>query len=90
MNSQHDPGSHLFLVRFWSGGAQELTNEQEPKEGKDAHGHKGRIGRVQHVVSGEAHTFQGCPELIEVLLAMLSAENRGESDRASPVEMGET
>ena len=49
--------SHLFLVRVWP----ERDNE-------------GRIewhGRLQHVVSGEAYTFRGCPELLEVLVGML-------------------
>ena len=74
MNPQHEPGSHLFLVRFWSGGAQEGSDEQEAEVGKDAHGHKGRIGRVQHVVSGEARTFRDWTTLIELLLEMAETD----------------
>ena len=54
MNSQHDPGSHLFLVRFWSGGSHEA------KEAKDARDHKEWSGRVQHGVSVEARTCHDC------------------------------
>ena len=74
MNSQHDPGSHLFLVRFWSGGAHEVTNEQEAEEGNDAHGHKEWIGRVQHVLTGEARTFHDWTTLIDLLLEMAETD----------------
>ena len=51
--------SHLFLVRLWPDGA-------------DSAGHEW-YGRVQHVVSGEAHTFEDWATLIEWLRGMLMA-----------------
>jgi hypothetical protein len=51
--------SHLFLVRLWPDGA-------------DSAGHEWS-GRVQHVVSGEAHTFEDWATLIEWLRGMLAA-----------------
>ena len=72
----HHQDSHLFLIRVW------------PDKGKD--GEVEWNGKLQHVVSGEVHTFQGCPHLIEVLLATLSAESRGGSDRSPPTELDET
>ena len=51
--------SHLFLVRVWPDGA-------------DSAGHEW-YGRVQHVVSGEAHTFEDWATLIEWLRGMLTA-----------------
>lgn len=68
MNSHQDPGSHLFLVRFWSGHAQ------EPQEAKNAGDRKEWSGRVQHVLSGEARTFHDWHTLIEMLLEMAETE----------------
>jgi len=61
MNSQHDPGSHLFLVRFWREEAQEVQDQREWR------------GRVQHVLSGEAHSFGNLSMLLDVLIAVLPA-----------------
>jgi hypothetical protein len=52
--------SHLFLVRVWSE--------------RDGEGKAEWTGKLQHMVTGEARPFRGCPELIEVLVAMLSTE----------------
>jgi hypothetical protein len=64
--------SHLFLVRLWPDGA-------------DSAGHEW-YGRVQHVVSGEAHTFEDWATLIEWMRGMLtvgSAAQLGESARVA-------
>jgi hypothetical protein len=50
--------SQLFLVRLWPEGEREGSTYW--------------AGQVQHPVTGEAHPFHGCPQLIEVLLAMMS------------------
>ena len=51
--------SHLFLIRLWpaTGGGETAQ----------------WTGKVQHVASGEAHSFAGWPALIDLLLAILSA-----------------
>ncbi len=61
MNTKQDQSSHLFLVRFW--------NEQS-----NDHTHKELRGRVQHVLSGEAHTFRDWQMLVELLREMAEAE----------------
>ena len=53
--------SHLFLVRLWP-------------EGGDTAGHEW-YGRVQHVVSGEAYTFEDWATLIEWLRGMLTVRS---------------
>jgi hypothetical protein len=58
----HLDDSHLFLVRVWAGARAEES---------------GWRGKVQHVVSGEAHTFDGWPTLIGLLLEMLPVEEKG-------------
>jgi hypothetical protein len=49
--------SYVFLVRLW---AEEDTN-----------GIPAWCGKVQHVTSGEAHTFRDWPALVAQLRAML-------------------
>jgi hypothetical protein len=62
MEGNENEGSHLFLVRLW------------PKS-KEANGRaEGEwcwCGRVQHVLSGEAHNFRDWPGLIDLLLTMM-------------------
>ena len=53
--------SHLFLVRLWP-------------DGTESTGHAW-YGRVQHVVSGEAHTFEDWAALIESLRGMLTVRS---------------
>jgi hypothetical protein len=65
MNSRQDERSHLFLVRFWSEGAQEA---------QDALDHQQLSGRVQHVLSGEARSFHDWPALIDLLLEMAETD----------------
>jgi hypothetical protein len=52
--------SHLFMVRLWQG------------EGGDQ---VGWAGKVQHVTSGEAHTFGDLQMLAIILLSMLPELN---------------
>lgn len=55
--------THLFLVRLWS------------KEAEGDRDQAGWRGKVQHVLSGEAHAFQGWPALIDLLLEMAETES---------------
>jgi hypothetical protein len=58
--------SHLFMVRLWA------DARGHPGEGGD---HVEWAGKVQHVTSGEAHTFGDLHALIIVLLSMLPELN---------------
>jgi hypothetical protein len=51
--------SHLFLLRLW------------PEDGGAAHSEWS--ARLQHVFSGETHTFRACPQLVDVLLGLSGA-----------------
>jgi hypothetical protein len=64
---KHFTRSQLFLVRLW------------PDEERGSR--TGLCGSVQHPVSGKAQSFQGCAELIEVLLAMLPEVAEPAEDR---------
>jgi len=46
--------SHLFLLRLW---AEDENNRQGEWS-----------ARLQHVFSGETHTFRACPQLVDILL----------------------
>jgi hypothetical protein len=48
--------SHLFLVRLW---VEDESSDQPAW-----------CGKVQHVTSGEAHTFRDWPALVSLLLTM--------------------
>ena len=65
----YEQHSQLFLVRVW----REVGSDGE----SEWH------GRLQHVVSGAAHNFVGCPQLLDVLLAMLPAEDSEETEDVS-------
>ncbi len=54
--------SHLFLVRVWTG------------EGGDDQGQGEWYGKVQHVLSGETHTFKDWNSLQPLVEAMLPAK----------------
>ena len=58
--TQHQGRDHsqLFLVRLWA--EKGVDNEE-----KEWH------GRVQHIVSGEVHTFHDWPTLVDLLQTML-------------------
>jgi hypothetical protein len=62
-------GSHLFLVRLWQEEVGATSGEREGDgQGERAAGRW--YGRVQHVLSGEAHTFRDWPTLVDLLTAM--------------------
>lgn len=65
MKQQQEHDSHLFLVRFWKA---ETNDAPEPRYRKEM------SGRVQHVLSGEAHTFHDWPTLVDLMLAMAKTD----------------
>ena len=74
MNAKENEGSYVFLLRLWP---QEAGGEAEGEANSPAVGPAvGRAepswcGRVQHVMSGEAHNFQDWPGLVDLLLTMM-------------------
>jgi hypothetical protein len=56
--------SHLFLLRLW-------PDEEGTLQGEWS-------ARLQHVFSGETHTFQACPQLVNVLLELSGSRNAGQ------------
>jgi hypothetical protein len=77
---QRPAASHLFLVRLWeeSGGGSD-SRDVADSNGNGAHpnvdgtAEREWKGKVQHVVSGESHTFQDLPSLLDFLRAMMPA-----------------
>ncbi len=69
--SMHRNGSHLFLLRLWGEGARDGEGWQ---------------GRLQHVVSGEAHSFNDWPTLVTLLLAMLPQAGTDPADAGASVD----
>ena len=57
-------GSNLFLIRFWAEDMSDGTS-----------GIRWR-GKVQRVMDGESHDFDDLEVLIDLLLAMLSTNER--------------
>ncbi len=76
---QHQDRSQLFLVRLWAEqGREESSDRVSPNAEKAWH------GRVQHIVSGEAHSFHDWSTLVDLLLTMLPSvggEHPEDSDR---------
>lgn len=74
--AQRPAASHLFLVRLWeepgesakSNGANASADGLADREWK---------GKVQHVVSGESHTFHDLSSLLDYLRAMMPAPAPG-------------
>ncbi|MGA7731975.1 MAG: hypothetical protein WCD37_11985 [Chloroflexia bacterium] len=60
--------SHLYLLRLWSEDENNLQGEWS--------------ARIQHVFSGETHTFQACPQIVDVLLKLSGGEERGQAKEA--------
>jgi hypothetical protein len=56
----------LYLLRIWKG---------RPGDGASIHS---LHGRLQHVVSGEAHTFRGLPALAELFALMFGEKDPGQ------------
>jgi hypothetical protein len=78
--------SHLFLVRLWEESGDGPQGDGST-DGNAAHSNtvgaadREWKGKVQHVVSGESHTFQDLPSLLEFLRAMMPAPAAGTPDR---------
>jgi hypothetical protein len=66
MNAKENEGSYVFLLRLWpqeaNGTAHSTANGTVDTRW---------CGRVQHVMSGEAHNFQDWPALVDLLLTMI-------------------
>ena len=60
--------SHLYMLRLWS---EDESNHQAAWS-----------ARIQHVFSGETHTFQACPQIVDVLLKLSGREDEGHADQA--------
>jgi hypothetical protein len=60
--------SHLYLLRLWSEDESNLQGAWS--------------ARIQHVFSGETHTFQACPQIVDVLLKLARGEERGQGEEA--------
>jgi hypothetical protein len=56
---RQDQGSHLFMVRLWSEGAE---------------GQKRWGGIVQHILNGERRTFHDWSTLVDLILEMAETE----------------
>ncbi|MDQ5825520.1 MAG: hypothetical protein M3441_15105 [Chloroflexota bacterium] len=84
---QRPAASHLFLVRLWedsdggshSGDVADGTSEGTHPGVAEAAEREWK-GKVQHVVSGESHTFQDLPSLLDFLRAMMPAPAAGTPD----------
>ena len=68
-NGEEQGRSHLFLLRLWPDGEGGENGEWS--------------ARLQHVFSGETHTFRACPRLVDVLLE-LSGGREPRQQEASP------
>ena len=74
MNTTRHQGrdhSQLFLVRLW---AEETRGSGDGSEGSE--GQIDWCGKLQHVVSGEARYFCGCPQLTDTLLQMMQEHQK--------------
>jgi hypothetical protein len=59
--------SHLFLLRLWSEDESNLQGEWS--------------ARIQHIFSGETHTFQACPQIVAILLKLMRGDT-GQAEEA--------
>ena len=66
--SKEESKSHLFLLRVWTEDETDLPGEWS--------------ARLQHVFSGESHTFRACPQLVDVLLRLSGGEGQTPQDEA--------
>ena len=60
--------SHLFLLRLWS-------EDEDNRQGEWS-------ARLQHVFSGETHTFRACPHLVDILLKLSGGGVTGQQEDA--------
>jgi hypothetical protein len=58
--------SQLFLVRLWA-----EQGRDDSSDSASPNAEKVWRGRVQHIVSGKAHSFHDWSTLVDLLLAML-------------------
>ena len=82
MNAKENEGSYVFMLRLWpqeAGGdargeadGEANSPANSPAAGRaNARVEPAWCGRVQHVMSGEAHNFQDWPGLVDLLLTMM-------------------
>ena len=80
---QRPAASHLFLVRLWeepgeaTSDAGQAADSSGTQPGAADTPNREWKGKVQHVVSGESHTFQDLPSLLDYLRAMMPASSPG-------------
>ena len=73
---QRPAASHLFLVRLWEESGEPGDGTLEGSQVADPTDREWK-GKVQHVVTGESHTFQDLPSLLDYLRAMMPAPDPG-------------
>jgi hypothetical protein len=64
--SEKNGSSHLFLLRLWA-------DDEDERQGEWS-------ARLQHVFSGETHTFRACPQLVDMLLDLSGRRYAGQDD----------
>jgi hypothetical protein len=74
MNAKENEGSYVFLLRLWP--QEEYGTADGTAKATANSTANGRVdtrwcGRVQHVMSGEAHNFQDWSGLVDLLLTMM-------------------
>ena len=75
--NQEPHSSQLFLVRLWTDGADGV-------DGARSDGESGVHGKVQHVLTGKAASFDDWPALVDLLRGMMPPANRiGDSTPAN-------
>lgn len=75
----HRPAaSHLFLVRLWAEPGDGTGGDGPFATGNGAPDREWK-GKVQHVVSGESHTFEDLTSLVDYLRAMMPTAAAGTS-----------
>ena len=67
--------SQLFLLRLWP----------DDEGGPDGEWR----ARLQHVFSGETHTFRACPRLVDVLLGLSGGRAPGQNEGIEPDSTGQ-
>ncbi len=77
--AQRPAASHLFLVRLWEESGDGSQEDRTP-DGNGTHPNVAATsdrewkGKVQHVVSGESHTFHDLTSLVEYLRSMIPGQ----------------
>jgi len=85
-SSKDNEGSHLFLVRLWpKEKVVEGNPTPNPNPNQDPRANGEWSGRVQHVMSGEAHNFHEWGALIEWLLTMMPTVDTPQQEETNDV-----